>query len=414
MCALDVWQGAAGEDDGVDRQETAVRISKLQEAMAAQQIDGIMISQNVDVYYFTGSMQAGYVFVPARGEAVFFVKRSVVRAEQEAFIRVLPLGSFRAFGELLIQTFPEVWSRDDASKPVIAAEYDVLPVQQLQRLQAVTPPASWCDGSAVIRRVRMKKSAYEVGRIREAAHLIDAAFEKALLRLKPGITELEWMAGIEHDIRIGGHMGVMRMRAYNQETITGVIVAGEAAATPTYFDGPAGGLGLGPAGPQSASRRPIKQGEPILADIGCCIDGYVIDQTRTVVIGSLPEHLNNAYVQAERILRSAEKSLKPGAVCEQLYLDSVRMAEEAGLGKHYMGYAGDQVRFLGHGIGLEVDELPVLAKGFKEELQAGMVIAVEPKFTFPGEGVVGIENSYLITEQGCEKLTITREGLIQI
>jgi Xaa-Pro aminopeptidase len=72
------------------------------------------------------------------------------------------------------------------------------------------------------------------------------------------------------------------------------------------------------------------------------------------------------------------------------------------------------VKFLGHGIGLEIDELPVLARGFKQPLEAGMTIAIEPKFTFPGIGVVGIENSYLITDDGFENLCISREGIIRI
>lgn len=149
-------------------------------------------------------------------------------------------------------------------------------------------------------------------------------------------------------------------------------------------------------------------------DVGCCIGGYVIDQTRTVVFGSLPDDLAYAYDASERILRSAEGLLRPGTVCEQLYAESLRLADDAGLADHYMGYGRDQVKFLGHGIGLEVDELPVLARGFNYPLEAGMVIAVEPKFTFPGRGVVGIENSYAITTDGFEKLTISREGLIRL
>src|SRR6185369_9875851 len=81
------------------------------------------------------------------------------------------------------------------------------------------------------------------------------------------------------------------------------------------------------------------------------------------------------------------------------------MADEAGLGDRFMGPPGDQARFVGHGVGLELDELPVLAPGFKAPLREGMTIAIEPKFVFPGQGAVGIENTFLVTAQGGEKLT---------
>ncbi|KJB85753.1 hypothetical protein AZ66_22750, partial [Paenibacillus sp. E194] len=157
--------------------------------------------------------------------------------------------------------------------------------------------------------------------------------------------------------------------------------------------------------------RSIEVNEPILIDFGCCIDGYVIDQTRTLVIGELDDELQRAYDASEAILRATEDHLKPGTVCETLYEDAVGMAKSYGLQEHFMGYGEDQVKFLGHGIGMEIDEWPVLARGFKQPLQEGMVIAIEPKFTFPGRGVVGIENTYLITADGYEKLTTAEEGL---
>nr|WP_311198767.1 M24 family metallopeptidase [Paenibacillus sp. YPD9-1] len=142
------------------------------------------------------------------------------------------------------------------------------------------------------------------------------------------------------------------------------------------------------------------------------IDGYVIDQTRTLVIGGLEPELQRAYEVAEQVLRATEERLQPGTISEHLYLLALDQVHEAGLSAHFMGHGSDQVKFLGHGIGLEIDELPVLAKGFTYPLAPGMVIAIEPKFTFPGKGVVGVEDTYLITETGFEKLTVTRPGLI--
>lgn len=386
--------------------EASSRRERLQLLMRDQGIDGCLISQNVGIYYFTGSMQTGYLFVPSEGEASYYVKRSLLRANTESMVRTAELGSFRHFGAKLASDYPALFAKE---YPIIGADLDVMPAQLYLKLREIVPNAEWTDASAILRRVRIVKSAYEVEQIRIAAQAAAVALDEGLAQLREGMTELELMGVIEHAIRRQGHIGLMRMRGYNQEMMTGMVAAGEAAAEPSYFDGPAGGRGLTPAAPQSASGRPIRRDEPILIDIGCCIDGYVIDQTRTAVIGSLPLDLERAYEVADAILRRTESLLMPGAIPEHLYAESLKLASDAGLSAHFMGFGADQVRFLGHGIGLELDEWPVLARGFAEPLEPGTVIAVEPKFTFPGRGVVGIENTYLVRESGCEPLTASPE-----
>ena len=395
--------------------ETEKRIARLQERLREGGCAGMLVSQNTDLYYLTGTMQAGYLFVPDAGEPILYVRRSVARAERESRVRIKPLGSFRTFGAELAADFPKLAA--GADRKTVLTPLDALPAQLYLRLADAFGGigADLADGSAMMRRLRMVKSPYEVGRIRAAAKAAAEALDEALPMLREGVTELEWMAAFEHAIRRRGHIGIMRMRAYNQEVLTGMVGAGEAAAEPSAFDGPAGGRGLGPAAAQSVSRRPIGRGEPILLDIGCCIDGYIIDQTRTAVIGDLPDDLLAAYETSVRIIRRAEELLKPGLPAERLYEEALRMADEAGLADHFMGYGADRVRFLGHGIGLEVDEWPVLARGFDMPLEPGMVIAVEPKFTFPGRGVVGIENSYAVQSDGPPlQLTLTPERLIRL
>jgi len=387
------------------------RIERMQERLTADGYDAYLVTQNIDLYYLTGSMQTGYLFVPAAGEPVFYVRRSVSRAAQESAVRTEPLGSFRHFGEKLAAEYPDLWTN---KQPVIATEYDVLPVQQFERLKQVIPGAVWRDGSVLMRELRMIKSPEEIELIRQSGLLIGEALEHALGLIKVGMTDLELVTEIEYYVRRRGHMGIMRMRGYNQEVITGMVGSGWAGALPTYFDGPAGGQGLGPASPQGSGVKPIARDEPILIDIGCCVNGYVIDQTRTAVIGRLSDELSAAYAVSERILRQTEAALRPGTVCETLYAEALATAREAGLAEHFMGYGDDQVKFLGHGIGLEVDEWPVLARGFQYQLQPGMVIAIEPKFTYPGQGVVGIENTYHITEDGWANLTPFREGVIEL
>ncbi|MCY9691455.1 M24 family metallopeptidase [Paenibacillus alginolyticus] len=389
------------------------RQQALQREMIERGWSGFLVTNNVDIYYYCGSMQTGYLFIPAEGDALYLVRRSLVRAEEEASAAVEALGSLKTLGERLRARC--AGGCGSAASPLrIATELDVLPVQLYLRLQAALPGAVWEDGSLLVREQRMIKSPDEVVAIREAARVVDAALEAVIPHIREGMAEFELMALIEHQLRLRGHQGLMRMRAYNSELITGMVAAGAAAAVPTYFDGPAGGTGLHPSSPQSSGRALIGRGEPILVDIGCTIDGYLIDQTRTLVIGDLDPELQRAYDVAEQVLRATEARLQPGVIAEHLYLLALDQVQEAGLSAHFMGYGADQVKFLGHGIGLEIDELPVLAKGFKYPLAPGMVIAIEPKFTFPGRGVVGIEDTYLITENGYEKLTISRDGILRV
>jgi Xaa-Pro dipeptidase len=394
------------------------RQQKLQAEMGKRGIDGFLVSQNVDIFYYSGSMQTGYLFIPAEGESLYFVRRSVTRASEEAASHVEAMGSIKTLKERIAARYPHLFrasgSGSTAAPVRFATEFDVLPVQQFQRLEGAFPGIVWEDGSPLVREQRMLKSPDEVAAIRKAGAVVDAAFEAAIRHVRVGMAEFELMAFIEHQLRMQGHQGLTRMRAYNSELITGMVASGAAAAVPSYFDGPAGGTGLHPSSPQSSGRTLIQRGEPILVDLGACIDGYLTDQTRTLVIGDLDPELQRAYEVSEQVLRATEARLQPGTISEHLYLLALDQVQEAGLSAHFMGCGDDQVKFLGHGIGLEIDELPVLAKGFKTPLAPGMVIAIEPKFTFPGRGVVGIENSYLITEQGYENLTTSREGIIRI
>lgn len=387
---------------------------RLQTSLIEKGLCGCLISQNVGIYYLAGSMQTGYLFVPAEGTPTYYVRRSLTRALVESQVRTTSLDSFRQFGKQLENDYPAVFQSNSGKRPLLGADLDVMPAQLYLRLTEAVPQAQWADASALLRNSRQVKSEYEISRISRAAEVAANALNKGLSSLQEGMTELELMAVIENSMRLDGHIGLMRMRGYNQEIMTGVVASGEAAAEPTYFDGPAGGRGLSPAAPQSVSLRPIGRNEPILIDIGCCVDGYTIDQTRTAVIGQLSPELQFAYDTAIVIIRRTEELLRPDTKPEQLYLEALRIADEAGLSEYFMGYGQDQVKFLGHGIGLEIDEWPVLARGFVEPIKAGMTLAVEPKFTFPGLGVVGIENTYLITEAGWRALTFSPEKLYQI
>jgi Xaa-Pro aminopeptidase len=346
------------------------------------------------------------LYVPQTGEPLFYAKKSVTRARQEASVTVEEMGRMSELGEKIKAKF--------GVPKKLGLEMDVLPYGLATRYLRLFPEAEVVDVAFPLRFVRAVKSEYELNHLREAAKHLNEIIASLPEYIAVGVSELELSAKIEYVLRQKGNIGIYRMRAYNQELCLGMVASGAAAATPTYFDGPAGGLGLTTASPQSASRKTFQPREPILVDISTVVEGYIIDQTRMAVIGELDSDLERAYHVAVEIIREVEKLGRPGASWQSLYLRALEMAESAGLKEHFMGYGKDQVKFLGHGVGLELDELPVLAKGFDQPLETGMVIAIEPKFTFPGRGVIGIENTYLVTEEGLKALTIASEEIVRV
>ena len=228
--------------------------------------------------------------------------------------------------------------------------------------------------------------------------------------LKEGMTEIELSGKLELFLRIRGNQGLPRVRAFNQE-LSVQILSGWNSARPSFFNGPTGGSGLGPFFPQGPGFKTIGRHEPILIDYSAVINGYVADNTRIFSIGSLSDKLTAAHNTALEIKRRLIQRIKPGLDGRELYLTALSIAEESGLADYFMGY-GNKVNFIGHGIGLELDEMPIIAKKH-QILQPGMVFALEPKFIFPGEGTVGIEDTFVLTESGLEQLT-TLDDAVQI
>jgi len=206
-----------------------------------------------------------------------------------------------------------------------------------------------------------------------------------------------------------GHSGLMRIRGFNQDLFYVHFLSGR-NTTPSYFEGSVGGEGVSPAFAQGSSTKMIGRNEPVLVDYSFSLDGYMLDQTRIFCIGTLPDHLVEAHKTAIDILRELETMSAPGVSCSKLYDRAVELAAKSPYKNHFLGYP-KPVNFVGHGIGIELDELPVIASGFNNPLQAGMVFALEPKFVFT-DGAVGVENTYLLTENGLESLTTFEEGII--
>jgi Xaa-Pro dipeptidase len=292
-------------------------------------------------------------------------------------------------------------------------ELDVLPVNLFERYRSVFPDAGYVDASPLIRRVRMIKSSYEIHIMMDAAHQVDKLHRHACEVIREGMTDLELAAALEYLGRREGHLGLIRIRGFNGEALYGQIFSGVDSAVPTYTDTPLGGMGVNPSFSQGAGYKPIGRNEPIVVDIAGSFDGYLVDQTRIFALGELSDRLRKGYDDMLLVQERMKELARPGVAWGELYDVCQALAVAQGHSDHFMGYREKQVSFIGHGIGIEVDEYPLIARGFADSpLEIGMVFAFEPKLVFPGEGAVGIENTFYLSTEGLKQLTVSDEQLV--
>lgn len=391
--------------DLLPKTEAAARVEKLQSWMQSTGVDAVFVLQNANLYYFSGTVQVGLLCLPATGEPLFLVQKSAARARIESpWERVIPLAGLGKIPDILA-------AEGVAGLRRVGLEMDVLPASYYLRFQRLFSSVEFVDASESIRTLRMIKSHYEVDQIRVAAQMLARAFSEIPGWISPGITELELAARLEGFLRLQGHPGITRMRGLNYEIAYGAISSGASASYPTCFPGPVGFVGLYPAIPNGASRRKIAPGDPLMVDIVGGFGGYIADETRTFALGELPRDMRDGHDFTLMLLREIESMLKPGVPCKRIYRHTFELAVQSRYSSTFMGAGENQVRFVGHGVGLELDDLPVLAAGFDLPLQEGMTIAIEPKIFFPERGGVGVENTYLITATGFENLTPSPEEL---
>jgi Xaa-Pro aminopeptidase len=270
--------------------------------------------------------------------------------------------------------------------------------------QRLFQDAAFIDISTPIRLIRSIKSTYEIDIMRRAAHLSDQVASHVPDILQEGLTELELAGKVEAEARRLGHQGVVRMRLWGGEMFYGHLMAGPTGAAPSYLASPTGGVGAHPAIAQGPGYKTVQRHEPVLVDYVFAFNGYLSDHTRIFSLGPLPRELTDAHNAMLEVQRLVKQSARPGVRCSALYDDAIKKAGELGYADHFMGTAGkERIRFVGHGIGLEIDEYPFLAAGQELPLQEGMIIALEPKLVFPGKGVVGIENTHRVTRDGLEQ-----------
>lgn len=395
--------------------KTPVPLTELQQRMARfreimdirePEWECVVIFSNINLYYFTGTMQDGMLLIPRNGEPIFRVRSSYERACDESFFpTIAPMRSYReATGDL------------PGMPTAIHLETEVVPLALLDRFRKHFPVKTILPADSHLAEVRSVKSPYELSLMEKAGKIHQKVLEERVPELlRTGMSEAEFASLLYPVFIEEGHQGIVRFGMFDTEIFMGQIAFGESSLYPTAFNGPGGCYGLGPAAPLLGSReRKLQDGDLVFVDTGCGVNGYHTDKTMNYVFGKpLPDEVIEVHYQCVEIQEKMASMLIPGAIPSEIY-QTINESLTPEFQENFMGFGNRRVKFLGHGVGLLVDEQPVIARGFDEPIREGMVFALEPKKGIPDIGMVGTENTYVVTSAGGRCLTGSHRGLLPV
>lgn len=386
----------------VPENEIVARVTSLRTRLSARGLRGALFTARVDRFYLSGTVQEGILWIGAEEDPRLFVLRDADRARSETPLEVVAVSGWR-----------DLWTRtrDLARAGRIGLTLDVLPVTHLCHL-GISDLHAAADISPDLLALRSRKSLWEIDRLEESGRVAADVFCHATEILRPGMTEAEF-AGLlfAHAMKLG-HEGLLRTRG-SFEAYSWHVLSGPNTARPGAVDTPMSGEGLSPAFPWGAGRRAIQRGEPVVVDFPVSLFGYQTDQTRTFCIGPAPDWLLEAHAAILEVYWCMVTTLREGAIAGELFLRGKEQAESLGL-SGYLGRPGHRCRFVGHGVGLEMVEPPLIAQGVKEVLQLFSTIALEPKAIIGDLGGVGVEDTLLLDDTGVRPLTPIPLELIRV
>ncbi|MBP8625153.1 MAG: aminopeptidase P family protein [Syntrophorhabdaceae bacterium] len=383
--------------DLTPKEELEKRIFNLKKKMEKKGVDLSLIIQNVDLFYFAGTVQKGALIVPVDGDPMLFVERNADRVRYETPFDFIPIKRERDIRDILRER--------NIKGGTLGMELDVVPVALYERWKEILGIYNVVDISNEIKDLRLIKSPFEIEQIKKSGEVTSHVLKKAKDVIREGMTELEIDAILGAEGRKKGHQGFLRMRGLNQEMMNIYITHEQSCTIPSSGDVPIAGVGITHAIAQGASMNIIKRNIPVLLDYGGGYNGYITDETRAYVVGVLDELFKKPYEIAKEIVETTMDFAQEGINGKEIYERAYSLVKKAGLEDYFMGHGKGKVGFIGHGLGLEINELPVITPRHSVVLQEGMVFAFEPKFIFPGRGAVGIEVDFIVRKHSLERVT---------
>ena len=356
------------------------RQKKLREHLAITRFDALLVSHLPNIRYlcgFTGS--AGFLLVEEAGSVFFTDVRYDTQGREEvkgAKVVVARKSVLQALGEW-------IGAHKRSRRRTIAVEAEHMTLAEKKRLTGFLPSGIRIkDAAAIVERARMVKDPEELDNIRSAVRLGAVLFEQSLKDLRPGVKETEVAAKLEYAAREAGAESM---------SFPTIIASGSRSALPHG----------------RATARLIADGGFVVCDFGVILDGYCSDQTRTVWVGRAPKDARFAYESVKEAQLAAIAAVRPGVSVGEVDEAARKVLRKARLAKYF-------THSTGHGVGLEIHEMPRVAAGQKDILRPGMVITIEPGVYFPGKWGIRIEDMVAVNESGCEVLTPTSKDFLAV
>ena len=386
----------------ISKKDIEKRIQQIQQHIVHQKADACIISTPVNLYYLNGQIFDGYMYIMPDKEPLLFVKRPVsIEGDNVEYIRKP-------------EQLPELLKKHNLSVPKsILLESDVLPFNGVLRFQKALEMPELKSVSGFMREIRSVKSDDELAQIRKSAISHARVYKQIPSLYRAGMTDLELQIEIEYVMRKEGSIGSFRSFGENMDIYMGSLLAGDNAQEASPFDFALGGKGIDPLLPLGSANKVLKPGTTIMIDMAGNYTPYLDDMTRTFSVGEIPEEALRAHQLSIDIHNEIISFAKEGVACADVYERTMEMVVENKMEQYFMGTT-QQAKFVGHGVGLEINEPPVFAPRSREILQKNMAVAFEPKFVLPGIGAVGIENTYFVTETGLDKVTICEENIVAL
>ncbi|SFS89659.1 Xaa-Pro aminopeptidase [Porphyromonadaceae bacterium NLAE-zl-C104] len=380
--------------------EADSRLKRVQQTITEMEADACIITSSVNQYWLCGFIFDGFMFLFPEGDPILFVKRPSNIVDERAKQIRKP------------EQIPDMLREIGISLPKrILVEADQLSFSAATRLQAALGMPETKNISGEVRKIRSVKSEYELEQMRESARIHAYVYELIPSLYREGMTDLELQIEIERQMRLHGSVGIFRSFGENMDIFMGSMLAGDNAQAASPYDYALGGAGISPLLPLGANGTVLLPGTTLMVDMAGNYRPWMDDMTRTFAIEHTPDMAYKAHQVSIDIHNAIMKNFRAGALCSELYLLAEEIVNQNGLAPYFMGTI-QQAQFIGHGVGLEINEPPVLTSRSKEILEPGMAFALEPKFVLPGIGAVGIENTYVVHESGFEKITLCEEAMI--
>ena len=383
----------------MDQVGKTLRLQQFQGRLASLGIDCALLVNARDIFYYCGTAQPAILLITA-GDYRLIVRKGMEFALAETWLDT---------GRMVVGGTGNVGSYLNAMgvrSGKLGLETDVMPADLYLRVQRLLPEFLPVSVTREILIQRMIKDTEELKLIRGACAIMQVGHDRVFEVLKPGMTELELAAEIEYAHRRAGHEGAICIRISDYLMVNGPLASGENLYRTTGWANTITGVGLSSAITAGPSMRPIQPGDLVMADIPVFHHGYHCDESRTYVLGKPKPGIRALHDYLREIVDSVLQELKPGTRCSDLFHTANDCAQRLRVGDYFQTLADRKSPLIGHGVGLEVNELPVLEANSDLELQANMVTTLEMHLTHPQHGVVKTEFMVLVTPDGYERLSV--------